>query len=118
MNIQNSGSLPFSSEDTEIIQRGVFWMEKKTRTFCMGGKLIDLPPCAFACLAELVERYPEPVAYDQLVCASLGVRLTPLEAQDYCRWRVQRLRSKIEEDPARPRYIRTIPGYGYILNPE
>jgi two-component system, OmpR family, response regulator RegX3 len=35
--------------------------------------------------------------------------------RDMLRQLVRRLRSKIEPDPAQPKYIRTIPGLGYGL---
>jgi DNA-binding response OmpR family regulator len=30
---------------------------------------------------------------------------------------VRRVREKLEPDPARPRYLRTVPGFGYRLSP-
>jgi DNA-binding winged helix-turn-helix (wHTH) protein len=117
MNVYDSGNQPCSSGNTQIIQRGIFFMDQKTNTICMEGKLIVLPPCASACLEELIRRYPEPVKYQELVCVSLGVKLAPLESQDYCRWRIERLRKELEPDPDRPRYIRSVPGIGYILQP-
>lgn len=38
--------------------------------------------------------------------------------QSLARWHIRNLRAKIEPDPAKPIYIRTIPRHGYILNPE
>jgi DNA-binding response OmpR family regulator len=102
-------------KDGHILQRGPFWMDTQNQTFSLHGEPVDLPPCAFACLEALMRRAPQPVSYDQLAVESLGIKLGQLEAQDYCRWRILRLREAIELNPVKPIYIVTVPGWGYRL---
>lgn len=37
---------------------------------------------------------------------------------DLVRVHIKNLRERVEEDPSHPRFIRTVPGYGYTVNPE
>jgi len=37
---------------------------------------------------------------------------------DLVRVHIKNLRERIEDDPASPKFIRTVPGYGYTINPE
>jgi two-component system response regulator MtrA len=56
---------------------------------------------------ELVQAvWPEDVIYER------GIR------DDSLAQLVRRLRVKIEPIPAEPRYIQTVPGRGYLYNPE
>jgi two-component system alkaline phosphatase synthesis response regulator PhoP/two-component system response regulator RpaA len=36
---------------------------------------------------------------------------------DLVRVHIKNLRERIEEDPSQPKFIRTVPGYGYTINP-
>ncbi len=79
------------------------------------GERIDLPPKEFEVLRLLVE--------------NPGKAMTPEKIYDHVWGRqygnlatvaihIQRLRKKIEDDPAKPYYIETIRGFGYRFNPE
>jgi len=37
---------------------------------------------------------------------------------DLVRVHIKNLRERIEIDPAEPNFIRTVPGYGYTINPD
>ena len=104
-----------STGQTRIIRRGPFTLDLDNQTIQFQGNQIELPPCAFSCLAVIVCNYPLAVSFQALAKESLGVRLGDLEAQDYARWRMERLRKALETDPQRPRYLCTVPGFGYRL---
>ena len=77
------------------------------------GRQIDLTPREFELLRVLVEHPRQVFSRDQLfelVWGSFGDRSAVAVY-------VGRLRQKIEPDPARPRYIVTVWGAGYRLDP-
>lgn len=75
------------------------------------GELVHLTPKEFELLAVLMRNSGAPVTHAKLLRAVWGPEYgTEL---DYLRSFIRTLRKKIEEDPARPRYILTEPWVGY-----
>ncbi len=77
------------------------------------GRQVELTPREFALLRVLVEHPRQVFSRDQLlelVWGSFGDRSVVAVT-------VARLRQKLEPDPARPRYIVTVWGAGYRLDP-
>jgi two-component system, OmpR family, KDP operon response regulator KdpE len=75
------------------------------------GDLVHLTPKEFELLAVLMRSSGAPVTHAKLLRAVWGPEYgTEL---DYLRSFVRTLRKKIEDDPARPRYILTEPWVGY-----
>jgi len=78
-----------------------------------GNRKIDLSHREFEVLRYLVERAGKSVHRDELLRSVWGYSDAPLSrAVDNL---IGRLRRKIEQDPRRPRYIRTAHGDGYCL---
>jgi two-component system response regulator RegX3 len=73
--------------------------------------VIDLPPKEFALLEVLLRRAGKLMTREALIAQVWG--------DDYygdtrtLDVHIKRLRSKIEDDPAEPRYLRTVRGLGY-----
>jgi two-component system, OmpR family, KDP operon response regulator KdpE len=89
--------------DLEMDQ-GRHWVRK-------AGDLVHLTPKEFELLAVLMRNPGTPVSHAKLLRAVWGPEYgTEL---DYLRSFVRTLRKKIEDDPARPRYILTEPWVGY-----
>ena len=89
--------------DLEMDQ-GRHWVRK-------AGALVHLTPKEFELLALLMRNRGVPVTHAKLLRAIWGPEYgTEL---DYLRSFVRTLRKKIEDDPARPRYIVTEPWVGY-----
>ena len=89
--------------DLEMDQ-GHHWVRK-------AGDLVHLTPKEFELLAILMRNRGAPVTHAKLLRAVWGPEYgTEL---DYLRSFVRTLRKKIEDDPARPRYIVTEPWVGY-----
>ncbi|NLF11385.1 MAG: response regulator transcription factor [Anaerolineaceae bacterium] len=66
-------------------------------------------------LAFLMERPDRPFSCRQLARA-LGYDVDEREAQDIVRPHISRLRKKVEFDPGRPRWVRTLRGQGYLFS--
>lgn len=81
------------------------------------GSVLDLTAREFDVLAFLMRNEGKVVTHRQLLTAVWGPEY--FGETQYLRVFINRLRRKIEEDPAHPRYIITDPGVGYrLLDPE
>jgi two-component system KDP operon response regulator KdpE len=94
-----------------IIRVADLEMDHRSRWVRKSGRLVHLTPKEFALLALLMRSRGTPVTHAKLLRAIWGPEYgTEL---DYLRSFVRALRKKIEDDPARPRYILTEPWVGY-----
>ncbi|MBI2908572.1 MAG: response regulator transcription factor [Chloroflexi bacterium] len=78
-----------------------------------GGQVIDLTPTEFKLLETLVRHPGRAFNRTQLVDQVLGMDYDGLERTIDVH--VANLRRKIEPDPSRPRYVKTVLGVGYKL---
>jgi two-component system KDP operon response regulator KdpE len=83
---------------------GRHWVRK-------AGDVVHLTPKEFELLAVLMRNPGAPVTHAKLLRAVWGPEYGT--EMDYLRSFVRALRKKIEDDPARPRYILTEPWVGY-----
>ncbi|MDT3678697.1 MAG: response regulator [Burkholderiaceae bacterium] len=82
----------------------------------VNGRLVDLTNGEFSLLAALLSAPQRILSRDQLLELS---RLHNAEVYDRTiDVQILRLRRKIEDDPTRPRYIRTERGAGYVFDAE
>lgn len=81
------------------------------RLVSRGGETVTLSPREYDLLRALALHAGKVVTHAQLLRAVWG----PAHAEDvqYLRVYVGQLRAKLEDDPARPRYLLTEPGVGY-----
>ena len=80
------------------------------------GIEVQMTPLEYDLLKAFVENPNRPLSRDRLLDVSPRGEREPF---DRCiDLRVMRLRRKIEPDPKRPRFIRTIRSEGYIFLPE
>lgn len=84
--------------------------------FDQGGREIPLTRMEFELLEVLVQRPNRPLTRDQLLNITQNRDWDPFDRSIDIR--VARLRRKVEPDPERPRYIRTVRGVGYMFVPE
>ena len=94
------------------VRFGEFVFDGETRQLRRGGEPVPLSPKAFQLLALLVENRPKPVSK-----ATLHERLWPdtFVVDVNIANRVGEIREALGEDPRRPRFIRTVHGYGYAF---
>jgi len=100
-----------SATEPAIIRVADLEMDHRSHWVRKAGSLVHLTPKEFALLALLMRNRGVPVTHAKLLRAIWGPEYgTEL---DYLRSFVRALRKKIEDDPARPRYILTEPWVGY-----
>ncbi|NHB96902.1 two-component system response regulator OmpR [Photorhabdus stackebrandtii] len=108
--------LGIPAEDDAIINFGKFSLNLSTREMFQGDEHIVLTSGEFAVLKVLVSYPGVPLSRNKLMSLAHGREYSTMKRSiDVL---VSRLRRVIEEDPAHPRYIRTIWGLGYVFVPD
>lgn len=95
---------------------GDFILDCKERILRQHGKEISLTTAEFNLLKLFVESPQQELDRNTLMERLKGYEHTPFDRSIDVR--VRRLRQKIEDDPAKPRYILTVWGKGYLFVPE
>lgn len=96
-----------------VVRFGDVEVDVRQRLVSKGGKQVRLTPIEFKLLAVLVANAGRVVMNRQLLVAVWG----PSHAEDghYLRIYMGHLRHKLEDDPARPKYLLTETAVGYRL---
>jgi len=91
-------------------------LDLAARTLEQGGRITVLTSGEFALLASFVQHPHRPLSRERLVELARGPdSVTDSRSMDV---QVSRLRKLVEPDPARPRYLQTVWGYGYVYVPD
>jgi two-component system KDP operon response regulator KdpE len=101
------------AEDTlaTTLQAGTLEIDFQRRILRRAGEAVRLTPTEFDLLALLMRNPGMPLTHTKLLRTVWGPEYG--EELEYLRSYVKTLRKKIEEDPARPKYILTEPWVGY-----
>ena len=102
------------SQEENIISFGEYQLNLATREMLKGDINMPLTSGEFAVLKALITHPREPLSRDKLM--NLARDYSALERSIDVQ--VSRLRRMLEEDPAKPRYIQTVWGLGYVFVPE
>jgi DNA-binding response OmpR family regulator len=86
-------------------------LDFKRREIWVGGKIIQLRPTEYRLLYHLVQNAGWVLTHEQILTKVWGYEYR--DEPHYVRLYVNYLRKKIEEDPAKPKYILTERGVGY-----
>jgi two-component system KDP operon response regulator KdpE len=102
--------------EVTLLQAGGLQLDINRHVLYRQGEIVHLTPTEFELLALLMRNQGIPVTHAKLLRSVWGPEYgTEL---DYLRSFVKTLRQKVEEDPAKPRYILTEPWVGYrFCNP-
>jgi len=103
-------------QDTEIIEFGSFSFDLGTRTLMRAKEEIPLTTGEFALLKVLATHARTPLSRDKLMELARGRELEAFDRSIDVQ--ISRLRRLIEPDPARPAYIQTVWGFGYVFVPD
>ncbi len=80
------------------------------------GEAVDLTPTEFRVLGYLARYAGQVVNGASLVRQIQDPTYDERDALEIVRVHIRHLRNKIEDDPDHPRFIRTVRGFGYILD--
>lgn len=94
---------------------GPFEVDLEAHRVTRNGEEVDVSGAEFALLKVLLENPDRVLSRDALVELLKGYERAPFDRMVDVR--VTRLRRKIEPDPARPIYLRTVWGEGYLFSP-
>ena len=104
------------SENDKTVKFGGILVDIGARTVMKDGKEVNLSLREFDLLAYLCEHPNTALSKDKLLSEVWGAfsEVAPTTLAVHIRW----LREKLEDDPADPKYIKTVYKIGYILETE
>jgi two-component system OmpR family response regulator/two-component system phosphate regulon response regulator OmpR len=107
---------PGTPEDEGKVPFGPWTLDLAARTLALSGKTINLTTGEYSLVKVLAQHPRQPLAREKLMLLARGrdheVFDRAIDVQ------VSRLRKIIEPDPANPRYIQTVWGFGYVYVPD
>lgn len=95
---------------------GTFIFDPVMRTLTRSGDSISLTTGEFSLLHALANHPHQPLSRDRLMELARGRELEAFDRSIDVQ--VSRLRKLIENDPAHPRFIQTVWGFGYVFVPD
>ena len=99
-----------------VVQFGAFELDLGRRELRRNGELVPLTTGEFAVMKAFARHPKVPLSRDKLMEMARG---RDYEAFDRSLdVQVSRLRKLIEPDPAKPRYLQTVWGLGYVFIPD
>jgi two-component system phosphate regulon response regulator OmpR len=107
-------SAPAINSDNVII--GDFIFNASKRSLMRNGAPITITSGEFALLKVFVDHPRQPLSRDRLMQLARGRELDVFDRSIDVQ--VSRLRKLIEPDPAHPRYLQTMWGFGYVFIPD
>ena len=104
--------LGLHSFTAETIQSGEFCLDMRARELKKNGKRVDLTQVEFSLMKTFLENRGRAMDREELLGAVWGKHYSgELKIVDV---NIRRLRIKVEDDPASPRHITTVRGFGYM----
>src|SRR5450830_1014040 len=104
------------SANTDSVSIGEFVFNTSTRSLTRSGMAITITSGEFALLKVFVDHPRQPLSRDRLMQLARGRELDVFDRSIDVQ--VSRLRKLIEPDPAHPRYLQTMWGFGYVFIPD
>lgn len=104
------------SADDESVAFGHLQLNLATRSLQRDGEEVPLTTGEFALLKVLVTHPRQPLSRDKLMELARGREYEAFDRSIDVQ--VSRLRRLIEDDPAQPRYLQTVWGFGYVFVPD
>jgi len=116
--LRRQGSTPPGAPEVgeETIRFGNVEVDLAARSLKRGGETLALTTGEFAVLKVMLQHPRQPLSRDKLMALARGREQGPFDrAIDV---QVSRLRKLVEHDPAQPRYLQTVWGFGYVFVPD
>lgn len=105
-----------ASATAEVFSFGEFVFDANTRSLTRNGMPITITSGEFTLLKVFTEHPRQPLSRDRLMQLARGRELDVFDRSIDVQ--VSRLRRIIETDPAHPRYLQTMWGFGYVFIPD
>ena len=99
-----------------VFQFGDFSLNLATRTLTRDGKEVALTTGEFSVLKVLVQHPRQPLSRDKLMELARGREYEVFDRSIDVQ--ISRLRKIVEDDPAKPKHIQTVWGFGYVFVPD
>jgi two-component system phosphate regulon response regulator OmpR len=99
-----------------VVEFGAFRLDLATRSLTRDGEDVPLTTGEFALLKVLAQNPRVPLSRDKLMELARGREFGAFDRSIDVQ--VSRLRKLIEPDPAKPTYIQTMWGFGYVFIPD
>jgi two-component system KDP operon response regulator KdpE len=103
---------PVVLED-KALEIGIFELHPSRRVVKKRGKEVKLTPTEFDLLAYLMSHAGHPILHAKLLSSVWGPEYGG--EREYLRTFILQLRRKLEDDPAKPKYLRTVNYLGYVF---
>lgn len=104
--------LGLHSFTSDVIQSGAFTLDMRARELKKNGVRIDLTQVEFSLMKTFLENHGRAMDREELLSAVWGKNYSgELKIVDV---NIRRLRIKVEDDPASPKHITTVRGFGYM----
>jgi two-component system OmpR family response regulator/two-component system phosphate regulon response regulator OmpR len=116
--LRRQGSTPPGAPEAneESVRFGNVEVDLAARSLKRGGETLALTTGEFAVLKVMLQHPRQPLSRDKLMALARGREQGPFDrAIDV---QVSRLRKLVEHDPAQPRYLQTVWGFGYVFVPD
>jgi two-component system phosphate regulon response regulator OmpR len=104
------------SAEQQVVAFGEFSFNLGTRSLARKGEPLPLTTGEFALLKVLVQHPRTPLSRDKLMELARGREFGAFDRSIDVQ--ISRLRKLIEADPAKPAYIQTVWGFGYVFIPD
>jgi two-component system phosphate regulon response regulator OmpR len=98
------------------LQFGEFELSLSARTLTRAGKPVSLTTGEFSVLKVLAQHPRQPLSRDKLMELARGREYEVFDRSIDVQ--ISRLRKIVEADPAHPRHIQTVWGFGYVFVPD
>jgi len=103
-------------ESVESKSFGPFLLNLATRSLTRDGSQLQITTGEFALLKTFLNHARQPLSRDKLMELARGREHEAFDRSIDVQ--ISRLRRLIESDPAKPRYIQTVWGFGYVFVPD
>lgn len=114
--VAEAGPPAAPASDNETVTFGPYALNLGNRSMTKEGQPMTLTSGEFSVLKVLVKNARKPLSRDKLMELARGREYDVFDrAIDV---QISRLRKLIEPDPATPRYIQTVWGFGYVFVPD
>ena len=102
--------------EQQVVEFGDFSFNLGTRSLARNGEQLPLTTGEFALLKVLVQHPRTPLSRDKLMELARGREFGAFDRSIDVQ--ISRLRKLIESDPAKPAFIQTVWGFGYVFIPD